>query len=107
MVLFPYVFVLLFQSFCYFLLSFSFKSFHLSFSALICLIHGRRFAHLILRFNLVFIDRHVFRLTSDPLRKCWVLITILIRAADKCGSKALMNADQKLDKAHSQEYSSF
>jgi hypothetical protein len=92
--LFPFV-VLLFQSFCYFLLSLSFESFHLSFSALICLIHWCRFIQLILGFNLVFVDRHsqcfsrCLRLASDPLRKCWVLITILIRAADERGSKAL------------------
>ena len=55
--LFPFV-VLLSQSFCYFLLSLSFESFHLSFSALVRLIHGCRFVQLILGFNLVFVDRH-------------------------------------------------
>ena len=82
-------FVLLFQSFRYFLLSLTFESFHLRFSALICLIHWCRFVQLILGFNFVFVDTHInvfsryLRLATDPLRKCWVLITILIRAADK------------------------
>ena len=70
---------LLSQSLCDFFFSLFFEFLHFSFDFLIGLIHWCWFIQLILSFNFVFIDTHSFRLTSLPLQKCWILVTILMR----------------------------
>lgn len=78
--------VLIFQSLRNVFLRLSFKFSHLRFYSFVRLVHRRGLIQFVLRFNFVFIDTHVFRLTSRPLQKCWNLMTILLRVPGSTNS---------------------